>query len=90
MLLAQINLLEIIKLNITYEFNSKYSLSSTLDLVILTQYNDYFLFVCQKEIFFWRHNEEFSMSDNESIISSINCDKVFGDVLFLVKIYSFS
>ena len=72
-------------LNITYEFNSKYSLASTLDLAILSEYNNCFLFVCTKEIFFWRHNEEFSMSDNESIISSINCDKVFGDVFVFSK-----
>ena len=72
-------------LNITYEFNSKYSLASTLDLAILREYNDCFLFVCTKEIFFWRHNEEFSMNDKESIISSINCDKVFGDVFIFDK-----
>ena len=72
-------------LNITYEFNSKYSLSSTLDMVILNDYNNNFLFVSTKENIFWRHNEEFSLTDNESIISSITHNNTFGDVYIFNK-----
>ena len=72
-------------LNITYEFNSKYSLSSTLDMVILNDYNNNFLFVSTKENIFWRHNEEFSLTENESIISSITRNHTFGDVYIFNK-----
>ena len=72
-------------LNIAYEFNSKYSLSSTLDMAILNDYNNYFLFVSQKEIFIWKHNEEFSLTEEESIITSIDCNNNFGDVFLFNK-----
>ena len=72
-------------LNITIEFNSKYSLSSTLDMAILNDYNNYFVFISSKEIFFWKYNEDFSLSENESIIKSINCKNTFGDVFIFNK-----
>ena len=54
-------------------------------MAILNEYNDYFLFVSSKEIIFWRHNEDFILTDNDSIISSINCRNTFGDVYIFNK-----
>ena len=72
-------------LNITIEFNSQYSLSSTLDMVILKEYNNCILFVSSKEIVFWNHNEEFQLNDNDSIISSVICQNTYGDAFVFNK-----
>ena len=75
-------------LNITYEFNSKYSLSSTLDMAILNDYNNYFLFVSSKELYFWKYNEEFEVNDENTssiIISKNNANKTYGDIFIFDK-----
>ena len=72
-------------LNITIEFNSKYSLSSTLDMAILTEYNNCFLFVCYQEIIFWRHNEEFRLNEEDSIISTVKFENSLGDAFIFNK-----
>ena len=72
-------------LNITLEFNSQYSLGNTLDMAILNDYNNTFLFVSTKELIFWKHNEEFKVTDDESIISTFNCVNNFGDVFIFNK-----
>ena len=75
-------------LNITYEFNSNYSLASTLDMAILNDYNNYFLFVSSKELYFWKYNEEFEVNDENTssiIISKNNANKTYGDIFIFDK-----
>jgi hypothetical protein len=75
-------------LNITIEFNSKYILSYTLDMAILSDYNNYFLFASSKDLFLWKYNEEFNINDDNS--SAINItkndgDKTYGDIFVFDK-----
>ena len=75
-------------LNITIEFNSKYILAYTLDMAILSDYNNYFLFASSKDLFLWKYNEEFNINDDNS--SAINItkndgDKTYGDIFIFDK-----
>ena len=76
-------------LNITYEFNSNYSLASTLDMAILNDYNpNYFLFVSSKELYFWKYNEKFNVNDENTSsinISKNDADKTYGDIFIFDK-----
>ena len=74
-------------LNITYEFNSQYSLGNSFDMAILNDYNNYFLFVSKEELIFWRHNDKFLVYDDQSIISRLNTidNFYFGDVFIFDK-----
>jgi hypothetical protein len=75
-------------LNITIEFNSKYILAYTLDMAILNDYNNYFLFVSSKELYFWKYNEKFNVNDENTSsinISKNDADKTYGDIFIFDK-----
>ena len=66
-------------LNISIELFSSNSGYNFLDLIILNDYNNCFLFFCKEEIVFWKYNDSFQIT-NESIINSIeqnNCIEIF-------------
>ena len=76
-------------LNITIEFNSKFSLAYTLDMAILNDYNNYFLFVSSKELYFWKYNEEFKVNEDNTkaidISKNDDNDKTYGDIFIFDK-----
>ena len=74
-------------LNMTLDFYSMNILGNTLDMAILNDYKNYFLFVFTKEIIFWKYNSDFmvNFNDDKSIISKIECKNTFGEVFIFSK-----
>ena len=71
------------------KFNSKFSLAYTLDMAILNDYNNYFLFVSSKELYFWKYNEEFNVNEDNTkaidISKNDDNDKTYGDIFIFDK-----
>ena len=57
-------------MNIIIEYKLKNYYYNFLDMLILKDYNNFFLFLCKDEILIWKHNEKFEVN-SDSIINEI-------------------
>lgn len=69
-------------LNINIQYHIKNSFNKFLDMLILKDYNC-FLFIFKDVIYFWKHNENFDLTD-DSTIKRISCEDI-NEIFYINK-----